>query len=245
MNTKSEKRILLADNLEEYRRSVLGFLMLEGYSVAEAGTPDEAKEKLAQGMFDLVLVDLRMRDDDDINDMSGLEIAMFASKLGLPCIIVTAFPTVELARATLRVQGPGAAPYARDLITKGSGPQALLDSIRLTLDYAETTLEKSVEKGLYVDLDRKLVFKDGVKIELPSRQYKLLAELWKMDGGVCTYAELIKSIYQENRSDLEIGKDTRIKKLVDRTKHKIEDKDSKHQYIETESGRGYRLNRNP
>jgi two-component system KDP operon response regulator KdpE len=184
-----------------------------------------------------------MRDDNDINDMSGLEIARFASERGLPCIIVTSFPTVDLARVALRAQG--AAPYAQDLVTKASGPQALLDSIRLTFGYVESTPEKPVKNGLYVDLDRKLVLKDGAEIEVSIRQYKLLAELWQMDGGVCTYSELLKAVYQEDRSDLEIGKDTRIKKLVDRTKQKIEDKDSEHQYIETEFGRGYRLNRRP
>jgi two-component system KDP operon response regulator KdpE len=219
---------------------VLGFLVLEGYSVSEAGAPEEARKKLEPETFDLVLVDLRLKDDGDVNDISGLEIARLASERGMPCIIVTSFPTVELARAALRSRG--AAPYARDLITKASGPQALLDSILLVLDIKPTQADPP-RPGLYVDLERKLVFKDGIKIKVSRHQYALLAALWCKDGGVCTYAELFKAVYGEDRSEFEIGKDTRIKKLVDRTKQKIEEKNSPHQNIESESGRGYRLNR--
>jgi two-component system KDP operon response regulator KdpE len=243
MDHRLSKRILLADNSAEYRRSVIGLLELEGYVVTEAGTPEEALEKLEMGEFDLVLADLRMRDEFDPNDLGGLEVAKFASKIGIPCIIVTAFPTVELARMALRSRG--AEPLAKDLLTKASGAQALLDSIHLTLTYVEPTQRKPVEKGLFVDLERGLVLKDGLEIEVSPKQYNLLEALWCKDGGVCTYTELFKAVYGEDRSDLEKGRDTRIKKVVDRTKQKIEDENSQHPYIETEFGRGYRLNRNP
>jgi two-component system KDP operon response regulator KdpE len=241
MDQRPTKRILLVDNSAEYRRSVIGFLELEDYAVAEAGTLQQAVEMLGAKEFDLVLVDLRMRDDNDPNDMSGLEIAKFASEQRIPSIIVTAFPTVELARMALRSRG--AEPFAKDLITKASGAQALLDSIRLTLAYVEPVPKKPAEKGLFIDPEKRLVRKDGVEVKVSPKQYDLLAELWRKDGGICSYAELFKAVYPGESSEFEIGRVTRIKKLVDRTKQKIEDKNSQSQYIETEFGRGYRLNR--
>jgi DNA-binding response OmpR family regulator len=234
------KKILLADNSSEYRLSVIGFLELEGYLVVEAGTPEEAKEKLELKEFDLVLADLRMRDDDDGNDMGGLEIAKFASECGIPCIIATAFPTVELARIALRSRG--AEPFAQDLITKGSGPQALMDSISLTLHSKDPKPVQPVEEGLVIDLDKELVRKNGLNIDVSPKQFRLLAELRRKDGGVCSCVDLIRAIYQEELGEKAAQNDKRLRNLVERTKDKIEDKGSSHEYIEAVSGRGYRLN---
>jgi two-component system KDP operon response regulator KdpE len=240
MKNMNSKRILLADNSSEYRRSVIAFLELEGYAVVEAGSPKEAQTKLELAKFDIVLADLRMQDDEDPNDMSGLEIAKFASENGVSCIIVTAFPTVELARIALRSRG--AEPYAKDLITKASGAQALLDSISLTLRNRQQPPEKADPGGLTTNLEQRLVRQNGIIVKLSKNQYTLLAELHKKDGGVSTYAELIKSIYDETLSDKQAANDKRLRNLVDRTKLKIEDQLSEHVYIEVVSGRGYRLN---
>jgi len=83
MNNRNRKRLLLADNSAEYRRSVIGFLELEGYAVEQGGTPEDALELLETGNFDLVLADLRMRNDEDGNDLGGIEIAKFASERGI------------------------------------------------------------------------------------------------------------------------------------------------------------------
>ena len=240
MNYRNRKRILLADNRREYRRSVIGFLELEGYVVTEVETPEQALGALELEEFDLALVDLRMREEEDLNDMSGLEVAKFASTLNIPCIIVTAFPTVELARIALRSRG--AEPFAKDLITKASGPQALVDSISLILKYTDLTSAKSVENGLLVDVDKKLIWKNGEIIKLSKNQYSLMVELNNKDGGVCSYKELIKAIYDEDLTAIDAQNDKRFRNLVDRTKEKIEDMDSSHEYIAAVAGMGYRLN---
>jgi DNA-binding response OmpR family regulator len=240
MNHRNSKKILLADNLREYRRSVIGFLALESYEVSEASTPEEAREKLDKEQFDLALVDLRLRDDNDTNDMSGLEVAKFASQCGIPSILITAFPSVELARVALRSRG--AEPYAEDLITKGSDPQAVLDSISITLGTRDARKEKPALNGTYLDLDRKLVLKDGQIIKTSKNQYALLEELYKKDGGVCSHAELIRAIYGEPSGEKDAQNDRRLRNLVERTKDKIEDPGSTHEYLEAVSGRGYRLN---
>ena len=236
----NHKKLLLADNSAEYRRSVIGFLELEGYVVIEAGTPEEALAKLQEEKFQLVLADLRMRDDDDVNDMGGLEIAKFASEWGVPCIIVTAFPTVDLARAALRARG--AEPFAQDLITKSSGPPALIDSISLTLRTKDPKPDNPSSRGPIIDIEKRLVWKNGELIKLSKNQYALLESLYKKDGGVCSCMELICAVYNEELSEKAAQNDKRLRNLVDRTKEKIEDRDADHEYIEAISGRGYRLN---
>lgn len=238
MNNRT--KILLADNSAEYRRSVIGFLELVDYEVVESGTLEDAQGKMETEKFHLVLADLRMRDDNDPNDMYGLEIAKFASACGIPCIIVTAFPTVELARIALRARG--AEPYAQDLITKASGPQALIDSISWTLQSKTSRRDAFDNADLVIDLVKALVWKKGVPVDLSPKQYRLLAELRQKDGGVCSCVELIRAIYNEELTEKVAQNDKRLRNLVDRVKEKIEDQNSDHVYIEAVSGRGYRLN---
>jgi DNA-binding response OmpR family regulator len=240
MNHRNRKKILLADDIREYRRSVLGFLELEDYLVIEAETPEEAQKMLETEELDLALVDIRMRDNKDTLDMSGLAIAKFASERNIPCIIVTAFPTVELARAALR--SVDAEPYAQDIITKGSDPQAVLASINSTLKRRDSKPSKLAADGISVDLDKKLVRKNGIPLKLSKNQYSLMEELYKKNGGVCSYKELIKAIYNEDLTATEAQNDKRLRHLVERTTEKIEDKDSDHEYIEAVPGRGFLLN---
>ena len=256
MNHRNGKRILLADNSVGYRRSVVGLLKLDGYFVVEASTPEEAMDMIAGGQFDLVLADLRMRDEDDANDVDGLEIAKFASERGIPCIIITGFPTVELARIALRARGRE--PIAWDMIPKASGPQALLDSIGPVFELADAKLagdpttqapppkdEPKTKGPLVIDLKRKLIWKDGVLLRLPPKQYTLLEELFKKDGGVCSYTELLWAIYGEQIVGKAAQNEGRLRNLVDRTNDNVKDEDSDHEYIEAVPGRGFRLNLEP
>lgn len=122
MDGQTRIRLLLADDSSEYRRSVRSFLELEDFEVEEVGTPEAAIGLLSKRDHDLVVADLRMRDGEDLDDMSGIEVAKVAANRGIPCIIVTAYPTVELARIALRSRG--AEPFAKDLVPKASGPHA-------------------------------------------------------------------------------------------------------------------------
>lgn len=241
MNDQIRKKLLVADNSDEYRRSLFGYLELEGYEYEEAGTIEDALEKLETVKFDLTLADLRMRDDDDPNDMRGLEIAKRSSKLGIPCVIVTAFTSAELARKAMRsVDGEA---LAKDVISKAGGVQAVVDLINTILRPKERNPDKPIEQGFTYDPDRKILRKNGDVIKLSRNPHLFLEALEKKDGGVCTYAELYEIIYKEKLTDKQAVDDPRLKKLVDRIKKKIGDTGSGYQYIETVPGMGYRLNR--
>jgi two-component system KDP operon response regulator KdpE len=243
MNNRSRKRLLLADDQAQYRKSLRTYLELEGYDFAEAETPEDAIEILENETFNLVLADLRMRDENDSNDWGGIEVARFASQHGIPCIIVTAFPSVEVARYALRARG--GEPFAQDLVTKASGPQAVLDSINSILNgrgLRSSEDNRGNDNGIWLDLTRKLVWKNNQLLKLSKNQYILLEELYKKDGGLCSCAELILAIYAEELPDKVAKYDKRLRNLVGRTKDKIEDPGSSHDYLEVVNGRGFRLN---
>lgn len=150
-------RILLAENDRDYRESLRGFLELEGFRVREAAGPAEARAALEDGRLDLVLADLRLADDDDESDLSGLELASAAREARVPCLILTAYPTVEVIRLALRVLGEE--PLANDFLQKGDGPRAVAAAIRemrgfSILHLSDLHLRAAGDGGSIFDLER-------------------------------------------------------------------------------------------
>lgn len=129
-------RILLADNDSGYRRSLGDFLRLDGYEVVEAASPEEALGRLDKNAFDLALVDLRLTNDRDDVDMSGLKVVVAFTQRGIPVVIITAFPSVEATRSALRGRGGGSST-AVDFVPKVDGPWSILDAITAVLGKAE------------------------------------------------------------------------------------------------------------
>jgi CheY-like chemotaxis protein len=142
-------RILIVDNNSEYRKSLRTFLELEDFSVIEASSIDEASGILNTTYLDVALVDLRLKDDYDDMDFSGLDVAREIRKKEVPCIIITAFESVESARLALKHLG--AKSLALDYVLKKAGPQAVLIAIRklcgITLLHISDLHPKTLEVG--------------------------------------------------------------------------------------------------
>lgn len=133
-------KILMADNDPDFLETRREFLEKEGYEVVTASSPSEAQDKLLGKDIALAIVDIRLLNDDDEKDVSGLELANNV-KRPLPMLILTGHPAVEYVRQALRFQANGN-PIAHDFIAKEEGPTALLTAIRRTLEIAEQQNEK-------------------------------------------------------------------------------------------------------
>ncbi len=123
--------ILFADNDEEFLATRRNTLEQEGYQVLSALNPDEARNILEQGNIDVAILDLRLMNDNDEKDLSGLNLAKRVAP-AIPKIILTKFPTVEAVREALAPQLIGLPP-AVDFIAKQEGPSALLTAIQKAL----------------------------------------------------------------------------------------------------------------
>ena len=150
-------RILIADNDPAFSKALDGLLEQEGYQVLLASSPAEARRLLEQGGIDVALIDVRLQDDSDANDLSGLEIAEGVAS-SVPKIVLTSYPTVDTIRAALSFRSEGL-PKAVDFMAKQEGPEKLLASIkravavysdkspkRVVLDISEQ-LEKDYEES--------------------------------------------------------------------------------------------------
>jgi DNA-binding response OmpR family regulator len=83
--------ILLADNDELFIRGPLRTLTDRGWKVTTAASLDEASEALQNGWFHVAILDLRLKDDADNHDRSGLDLATQPRFSPVPKIIYTTF----------------------------------------------------------------------------------------------------------------------------------------------------------
>jgi CheY-like chemotaxis protein len=123
--------VLLADNDVEYLETLRDILQKDGFRVLPALSPSEAKSILERGGVDLAILDIRLLNDEDEKDLSGLQIAKNVAP-HIPKVLLTRWPTWELVRDSLGQQLEGLPP-AVEFVAKQEGAQALLANIKKTL----------------------------------------------------------------------------------------------------------------
>jgi two-component system, NtrC family, nitrogen regulation response regulator NtrX len=101
-------RILVVDDLPDWRSTLGGLLEDEGYEVQVAGSSSQALELLASNRFDLAVLDLRL-DETDEGNTEGLNLAAKIKKR-LPevkIVIITGYGTPEIMRKALEPDAEG------------------------------------------------------------------------------------------------------------------------------------------
>lgn len=124
----SKPKILIADNVESVAKTYAEYLGLYGYQVQWVSTPEECQRVLEEERIHLAILDLRMRDDSDEKDISGLTLAQ-QSNPRIPKIILTAFPSWEMVRESLRL-GENGLPPAVDFASKLKGLPVFLQGVQ-------------------------------------------------------------------------------------------------------------------
>jgi len=95
---EQKKKILIVDDDAAFRLTLNATLARAGYDIFEAGDGADAVEMVKDAVFDLVLLDLRMKTmpgEEALQQMKTISPA-------LPVIIMTAYATVKTAVATLK-----------------------------------------------------------------------------------------------------------------------------------------------
>jgi DNA-binding response OmpR family regulator len=115
--------ILVVEDEEQARYSLVQIVRRAGYKVAEAADGETALQLLARERFDLVLVDIRL------GAVDGLEVLRASRRLAEPpaVIMLTGHGSLESSLAALRA---GAADY----LLKPSEPEQMLVSVATALE---------------------------------------------------------------------------------------------------------------
>ncbi|PJE27734.1 two component transcriptional regulator, winged helix family [Pseudooceanicola antarcticus] len=222
------KKILLVDDDEDLREALSEQLvMTEDFDVFEAGSGAEATQKVKEGLFDLVILDVGLPDTD------GRELCRLLRKQGLksPVLMLTGH---DSDADTILGLDSG----ANDYVTKPFKFPVLLARIRAQLRQHEQSEDAIFQLGPYSfrPAMKLLVTEDEKKIRLTEKETNILKFLYRSTEGVVPRDVLLHEVWGYNAGVTTHTLETHIYRL----RQKIEPDPSNARLLVTESG-GYRL----
>jgi len=120
--------ILFVDNDPDFLNTRAEFLKREGYEIFKALTISEAAWFLENANIHLAIVDVRMQDDDDERDVSGLSLVTQEVYRSVHRIILTGHPSTDTARIALKPQ-PSGRGLAIDYLKKEDAPETFIQAV--------------------------------------------------------------------------------------------------------------------
>jgi two-component system KDP operon response regulator KdpE len=201
-------------------------LSAEGYQVVDAPSGKAALELIPQKP-DLIILDL------GLPDMQGLELlrTMRERNEGVPIVVLS-----SRADESAKVQALDFG--ADDYVTKPFGMNELLARIRAALRHQ---LQSHGERPIFrvgdlsVDLVRRIVKVGDKEVKLSPKEYDLLRLFVQHAGKVLTHNFLLKELWGPTADS------QYVRVYVRQLRNKIEPRPDCPEYIQTETGVGYRL----
>ena len=170
-------RILIVDDEKPIRNLIRISLTNAGYYCETAADGNEALEKIDQGKYDLVLLDIMLPEVD------GFELLDYIRPLGIPVIFLTAKNALEDRVRGLRMG-------AEDYIVKPFEIAELLARVEVVLRRYYKTEEIFHIAGLMVNCTSMKVERDGKEILLTPKEFELLTLFLRMPN-IALYREKI------------------------------------------------------
>ncbi len=223
-------QLLLVEDDESIRQFLTTSLEAEGYGLHAAGTAVQAEAMAASRRIDLFLVDLGLPDADGVDLIRRLR-----TWTQRPVIVLSA-----RAQEQQKVQALDAG--ADDYLVKPFGAAELHARLRVALRHAaQTTREGSavVEAAgaLRVDLQARIVLREGQPVRLTATEWRLLEALARRADRVVTASQLLRDVWGPGHA--EQGHYLRI--YVRQLRQKLEADPTHPQVLITETGVGYRF----
>lgn len=220
-------RILVIDDERQIRRMLHTSLSGHGYQVFEAANGEEGLLAAADQKPDIILLDL------GLPDLDGVEVTRRLREWTRTPIIVLSVREREQDKVSALDAG------ADDYLTKPFGMSELLARIRVSLrHYGQSNQEPIFQAGnLKIDFGKRQVLLSGSVVSLTPTEYDLLRLLIQHGGKVLTHRQLLTQVWGEAYEFQTHLLQVNISNL----RKKIELDPNIPQYIQTESGVGYRF----
>jgi DNA-binding response OmpR family regulator len=222
------KKILLVDDDDDLREALSEQLvMTEDFDVFEAGSGAQAMERVKEGLYDLVILDVGLPDTD------GRELCRLLRKQGVKCPILMLTGHDSDADTIL-----GLDAGANDYVTKPFRFPVLLARIRAQLRQHEQSEDAVFQLGPYTfkPAMKILETEDNKKVRLTEKETNILKFLYRAQSGVVARDVLLHEVWGYNAGVTTHTLETHIYRL----RQKIEPDPSNARLLVTESG-GYRL----
>ncbi len=120
--------ILMADNNPPFLATRSDYLEQAGHTVIRAGNPADAEYVLRNVYVHAAVLDVRMIDEDDDTDVSGLCLATHPDFRNIPKLILTGFATIRHANEAMQPDAQGL-PGAYGYIEKRETPEIMVRKV--------------------------------------------------------------------------------------------------------------------
>jgi two-component system KDP operon response regulator KdpE len=221
-------RILIVDDEPQILRFLRPALEASGYDVLHAETGREALRIAANAAPDVIILDL------GLPDMDGKEVLTQARRFTQVPILILSARDREVEKIAALDLG------ADDYVEKPFAIGELLARLRAALRHVKgaAAIKMKIEvDGLVIDMEKRLVTRDGAAVKLTPREYDLLCVLAKNAGRVMTHGQILTAVWGPAHKD-----DTQyLRVFVGQLRAKIEKDASSPTILRTESGIGYRF----
>lgn len=221
----SKYRVLLVDDEEDILEFLSYNLLREGFEVSTANNGIRAIEQAKEEQPHLIIMDVMMPKMDGITAVE--EIRKIPELDNTLIIFLT-------ARSEDYSQIAGFEAGADDYVSKPIKPKILISRITAMLRRSVKIDDSKVIKidGLEIDPSSFVVLKNGKKISLPKKEFKLLQLLASSPNKVFTRDEIFAKVWG---NDVIVG-DRTIDVHIRKIREKIGN-----EYITTIKGIGYKL----
>lgn len=220
------QRILMIEDDSSIVKSLGDFLRGEGFLADAVSGQKEALERLEGSSYDLVLLDVSLKDGNGFSVCSAIK-----QKTDLPVIFLTASDD-EYSVVT------GLDLGADDYIAKPFRPRELISRIKSVLRRYGKVQSVIEIRNVRVDTEKGVVYKDGKEIPLSAMEYRLLLVFFNNRGKILGRNRLLEEIWDAAGDYVN---DNTLTVYIKRLREKIEDHPQEPEIIKTVRGMGYRV----
>ncbi len=225
-------RILVVDDEKEIADLVEIYLRNEGYEVVKCYTSAAALDAIAQGPFDLAVLDVMLPDVDGFTLCRRIR-----EHYTYPVLMLTARQE-DVDKIT------GLAIGADDYITKPFSPLVLVARIKAQLRRYTRYNGAAPEHGTCFDFGGLIIRSDthectlyGEEIRLTPIEFRILWLLCEADGRVVSSEELFEKVWGEKYLD----NNNTVMVHIRRLREKLHEKPRDPKWIKTVWGVGYKI----
>lgn len=221
-------RILIIDDDPGIRTLLRRSLTAAGYLVRDSGPGQAALRYMTEQRFDLLILDIDPRANDDA------DVLRTARGFSPAPILALSIRCDQASAANALENG------ADDYVQKPFSVQELLAKVRNALRWkarASGKLTHIVTDDLEIDLLRGRIRSCGRDVHLPCKPYEVLRILTENAGSLLPYKEIIHAVWGEDRANHQVY----LRLAVGRLRRELEPNPARPRYLLTETGIGYRL----
>lgn len=222
-------KILVVEDEIGFRDPLVYQLKKEGYEVCEAADGEEALSQFKAENPDLILLDLMLP------KINGNDVCQMIRKTSNVRIIM------HSAKESPFDKVRGLEIGADDYVTKGTETAELFARIRAVL---RRGVDPQVEVGnvleaggVHMDIERHEVEVNGIRVQMPLKEFELLELLLENVNRVLTRGQIIDRVWGTDYFGDTKTLDVHIKRI----RSKIEDDPSRPKHLVTVRGLGYKF----